>query len=87
MVKQGDKVKFNRVAEFYGAHRNFTGAFVLPVAGGVQIIRFTTWEGEDGTIYPTETVADASAVFPKSCLKKIIAHETATKIYYGYKPA
>jgi len=87
MVKQGDKVKHNRVAEFYKSNGDFAGSFVVGVPGGVQIIRFTTWEGEDGTIYPTTTVADASAVFPKSALRRIVAHETGSTIYYGYKPA
>ena len=87
MVKQGEKVAHNRVAEFYSNNRSFTGSYVVAVSGGVQIIRFTTWEGEDGTIYPTTTVADASSVFPKSAVKRIIAHETGSTIYYGYKPA
>jgi hypothetical protein len=88
MVKAGDKVARGRIAgEFWADANTFTGFFAVKAGSGYQLVRFTTWTGDDGTVYPTETVCDASAVMPASSFRRFRAHETASRIYYGFMPS
>jgi allophanate hydrolase subunit 1 len=88
MVKAGDKVANRKiVGEFWADASHFTGFYAVKASGGYQLIRFTTWTGNDGTVYPTDTVCDASAVLPSSSFRRYRVHETASRIYYGFTPA
>jgi hypothetical protein len=88
MVKAGDKVANRKIAgEFWADASHFTGFYAVKASGGYQLIRFTTWTGNDGTVYPTDTVCDASAVLPSSSFRRYRVHETASRIYYGFTPA
>ena len=88
MVRKGDTLKKNRLAgRFYASQLQFTGFYLHKVSGGVQLVKFTQWESEDGTIYDTDTVADASEVFPNSAFRRFVEHHTGNTIYYGYLPA
>lgn len=88
MFKAGDKVSNRKIAgEFWANANRFTGFYAVKVAGGFQLLRFTNWVSDDGTIYDTDTVADASAVLPASAFRRFRTHETASRIYYGFLPA
>ena len=88
MVKAGDKVTDRTIAgEFWADANRFTGFFAVKVGGGYQLIRFAEWTGNDGTRYFTDTVSDASAVLPATSVRRFRAHETASRILYGFMPA
>lgn len=88
MFKPGDKINSRRLAgEFWASRDKFTGFFVVKVVGGIQLVRFTTWTSDEGTVYPTDTVADASALLPAAAVRRFVTHETLGYRFYGYCPA
>lgn len=88
MIKAGDTVSDRKLAGTFWADANrFTGFFVVKATGGYQLVRFTEWRGDDGTRYPTDTVADASAVLPASDFRRFIDHQTGNRVLYGFMPA